>query len=198
MTDIAELYTTNHAKFVKTAKEHTKKVMRGTRSEWRYWIKYLSWLCHVCSDQFICFSCFRPFLSSTLPKTLSYDQHIRKKMPQAAAFILACLSLPGFSMLESHLTHSIIFVVLLFSTVNKKEKKIHCALVVFECVFYIGAEELLQTRHAWKPRSDLVPNIVLLSTIIKLQSLRPWTHHPDMMNRPPLPFLGRFLCRVRC
>lgn len=26
MTDIAELYTTNHAKFVKTAKEHTKKV----------------------------------------------------------------------------------------------------------------------------------------------------------------------------
>ncbi|KAF9337205.1 Ubiquitin-conjugating enzyme E2 4 [Podila minutissima] len=25
MTDIAELYTTNHAKFVKTAKEHTKK-----------------------------------------------------------------------------------------------------------------------------------------------------------------------------
>ncbi|KAG0346895.1 Ubiquitin-conjugating enzyme E2 5 [Podila humilis] len=26
VTEIAELYTTNHAKFVKTAKEHTKKV----------------------------------------------------------------------------------------------------------------------------------------------------------------------------
>lgn len=70
MTEIAELYTTNHAKFVKTAKEHTKKVRerRGT--------KYLLWfvsLCNTYSNQLAIFSL--PLPHSTLLKKLPFGEH---------------------------------------------------------------------------------------------------------------------------